>query len=113
MCGGIIKDKVPFSKGFKKVLFLRSDFHQWAVDSRHIDASKEVSIHVVDPSDVVNVSSVGKEFLWYVWEEVSINDRRDGKCMNQGTCSRRQNQNVLGAQQGRCVAWHMPVLEEL
>lgn len=55
-----------------------------------------MSIHVIDPSNVVDVSSIGKEVLWHVREEVSINNRSDGECMNQGTCSRRQSQNLLG-----------------
>lgn len=96
--GGYVKDRVPPVKGFKSILHLRSDFHQWAIDSRQINASEDVSIHVIDPTNVVNVSSVGKEVLWHVWEEVSIDDRSEGKCVNQGSCSRRQKRSLLGAE---------------
>lgn len=96
---GHIKEKFPPVKGFRTVPHLRSDSHKWAVDSRHINASKEVSIHVVDPSKVVDISSVGKEVLWHVWEEVSINNRSEGECVNHGNCSKRQNLSALEAEQ--------------
>lgn len=88
--GGYLKGEVAAAEGSKSILYSRSDFHQGPVDGRDVDASKEVPIHVIDPSKVVNVSSVGKEVLWHVWQEVSINDRREGKGVHQGRCSGRQ-----------------------
>lgn len=49
------------------------------VDGRNIKASEDVSVHIIDSSNVVNVCRIVKQVVRLIWHEVTIDHGRQGQ----------------------------------
>lgn len=72
------------------------------VDGRHIDGGKDVAVHVVGASDVVDVGRVGEQVDRVVGDEVSIDDRDEAQVVQHGVCVGEQQ--VLAPSSATCLS---------
>ena len=56
------------------------------VDGWHVNGGKDVAVHVVGTSDVVNVGHVGEQVCGVIREEVSIDDGEEAQVVHRGVC---------------------------
>lgn len=66
------------------VAHLHRGGHQCVVDRGDVKGGKDVAIHVVDSSDVVNVSSIPEKGFRLIGEEVTIDDRGESQIVYNG-----------------------------
>lgn len=58
--------------------------HQGGVDCRNIYTSEDVSVHVVDSSDVVDVSHIVEQVVRLIRQEVTVDNRRQEEVLYEG-----------------------------
>lgn len=54
------------------------------IDGWHVNSGKEVAVHVVSASQVVNVSSIGIQIDGVIRDEVSIDNRGEAQVIPNG-----------------------------
>lgn len=76
--------ELPSAPALGPALSLLRDGLLVLLDGRHVDAGKEVAVHVIGASDVVDVGRVGVQVDGVIGDEVSIDDRHEAQILQYG-----------------------------